>query len=106
MIAGACLILGSCPSGPVGRPRKYKNRAEADRAYKLRKKEREKTREIISTPDPVKAMAVAIAETIVAAVPFERREVTEAREKLLRAARDHVDLAADVSPIFALIDQG
>jgi hypothetical protein len=80
--------------------------AEADRAYKLRKKEREKTREIISTPDPVKAMAVAIGETIVAAVPFERREVTEAREKLLRAARGHVDLAADVSPIFALIDQG
>jgi hypothetical protein len=52
---------------------------EADRAYKLRKKEREKTR--ISTPeceetristhapDPMKDMAVAIAETIVAATP-------------------------------------
>jgi hypothetical protein len=49
MIAGACLILGSFPSGPVGRPRNYKNRAEPDRAYKLRKKEREKTR--ISTPE-------------------------------------------------------
>jgi hypothetical protein len=50
-------------------------------------------------------MAVAIGETIVAAVPFERREVTEAREKLLRAARGHVDLAVDVAPILALVDQ-
>jgi hypothetical protein len=47
MIAGARQILGACTIRTVGRPRKYKNRAECDRAYKLRKKEREKTRKKI-----------------------------------------------------------
>jgi hypothetical protein len=31
--------LGACPSGSVGRPRKYKNRSECDRAYKRRRRE-------------------------------------------------------------------
>jgi hypothetical protein len=52
-------------------------------AYKLRKKEREKTR--ISTP----------------------RFVIEARQRLLmRAAEGHVDPWADIGPIQALVDQG
>jgi hypothetical protein len=47
MISGAFQILGACTTRTIGRPRKYKNRAECDRAYKRRKKEREKTREDI-----------------------------------------------------------
>jgi hypothetical protein len=41
IISGARQILGACAKRGRGRPRKYKNRAEADRAYYLRKKERE-----------------------------------------------------------------
>jgi hypothetical protein len=88
--------------------RKYKNRAERDRAYKLRKQEREKPRistpereeTRISTPDPMKDMAVAIAETIVAALPSALHVL------LVDAARWNVDRDADVAPIRALLDQG
>jgi hypothetical protein len=43
MISGARQILGACATRPVGRPRQYKNRAECDRAYRERRKQREKT---------------------------------------------------------------
>ena len=33
VIANARKMLGSLPRGPVGRPRIYKNRKEADHAY-------------------------------------------------------------------------
>jgi hypothetical protein len=47
MIAGARQILGACATRTVGRPRKYPNRSECDRAYKLRRKERARKREEI-----------------------------------------------------------
>jgi hypothetical protein len=49
MISGAHQILGIAPSRPGGRPRKYKNRAECDRAYRERRKQREKTRDDLLT---------------------------------------------------------
>jgi hypothetical protein len=119
MIAGARQILGACTIRTVGRPRKYKNRAECDRAYKLRKKEREKTRKKIldalsleeATPD---AHALSLKE--VKAIPATARDeirdeiprfVIEARQRLLLdAAQGHVDPAADIAPIQALLDQG
>jgi hypothetical protein len=47
IIAGALGSLGARVSGSVGRPRKYKNRSECDRAYKLRRKERARKRDEI-----------------------------------------------------------
>jgi hypothetical protein len=94
IIAGARQILGACASGPVGRPRIYKNRAEADRAYKLRRKEREKTREIISTP----------IEAVRREEYHEPGAMIGARQRLLLdAAQGHVDPAADIAPIQAFV---
>jgi hypothetical protein len=107
MIAGATQIVVAMGHGSPGRPRKYKNRAERDRAYKLRKQERDKPRistperdeTRISTPDPMKDMAVAIAETIVAALP--QVEPSALHVLLVNAARWNVDSDADVAPIRA-----
>jgi hypothetical protein len=47
MIAGAHQILGACTTRTIGRPRKYKNRAERDRAYRERRKARVETRPMV-----------------------------------------------------------
>ena len=47
IIADAHQILDACITRIKGRPRKYKNRAERDRAYRERRKLREKTCEDI-----------------------------------------------------------
>jgi hypothetical protein len=47
MIRVAQQILTTCHTSTIGRPRKWKNRAERDRAYRERRKQREKTCEDI-----------------------------------------------------------
>jgi hypothetical protein len=48
MIARARLIFGSLPREAAGRPRMYKNRKEADHAFYVRKRDREKIKAISS----------------------------------------------------------
>jgi hypothetical protein len=61
---------------------------------------------------PTKPLAVANAEPEILSPAAEQetleREKLEGKRvwQLYAAAQGHVDLAADVSPIFALIDQG
>jgi hypothetical protein len=63
-------ILATCHTSHIGRPRKYKNRAERDRAYRERKKARDETRKVISTPRIVTAIDVIRARLLdAAAVP-------------------------------------
>jgi hypothetical protein len=73
--------FGACTKGRPGRPRKYKNRAECDRAYRERRRQREKT-----------ASEIARAPSL--------------RGLLVDAARWNVDRDADVAPVRALLDQG
>jgi hypothetical protein len=74
MIADAHQILDACIK--LGRPRIHENRAACQRAYRARRKEREKTR-----GPSLKGL-------------------------LVDAAGWNVDREADVAPILALIDQG
>ena len=91
MIAAARLIYGSLPNEPRGRQRIYKTAKEADHAFYMRHRDRFRENRAISPKnghvseplalarkhadvigralDPMKDMAVAIAETIVAALP-------------------------------------
>jgi hypothetical protein len=55
MISRALGSLGARVSGSVGRPRKYKNRSECDRAYKLRRKERARISVTAELPSPGRA---------------------------------------------------
>jgi hypothetical protein len=80
MVAAACLLFASLPREAPGRPRMYKNSKEADHAYYVRNRDRLR----------------------------KMREISPKRRKkeLFDAAEGHVDPAADIGPIEALLDQG
>jgi hypothetical protein len=128
MIAAARLIYGSLPNEPPGRPRMYKNAKEADHAFYMRHRDRiikleanrrkrkngeathalslEEVKAIHASPqvsarllEEAPALAVAIAETIVAALPKAR--VLSLKEVLVNAAGGNVDREADVLTIRA-----
>jgi hypothetical protein len=100
MIASARLIFGSLPREPPGRPRIYKNSKEADHAYYIRKRDRRKMRAISpNNGHPMKDVAVAIAETIVAAP-------VSLRQRLEEACQANYDACVSVEPIEALLAQG
>ena len=120
-------FFGSLPREAPGRPRIYKNNKEADHAYYIRNRDRHRENRAISPKnghvsgplalarkhadvigralDPMKDMAVAIAETIVAAVPDTGVRVLSLKELLVKAAGGNVDREADVLSIRALLDR-
>jgi hypothetical protein len=104
------LVLGDwgSPKRRRGRPRKYRTRAECDRAYYEPRKQREKTHE--KTRDGTSQHEKTHEKT----APEEIREETLAitrvradlRGRLEEAAGGVADPEADVYPIQALLEQG
>jgi hypothetical protein len=78
IVAGTQHVFVTCNKGRPGRPRKYKNRAECDRAYRERRKQRTQEREKIQF---------------------------NIRTRLIDASNGNIDALADISPIRALIAQ-
>jgi hypothetical protein len=107
MIAAAVKAGGEFPTpqrGRVGRPRKYLTRAECDRAYYERRKQREKIHEKTSQHDKTheKTPPEEIREDTLAIT----RVRADLRGRLEEAAGGMADPGADVYPIQALLDQG
>jgi hypothetical protein len=134
IIADAHQILDACITR-IGRPRKYKNRAERERAYRERKKARDETR-VETSPLPPEAYmtqnSIAMRAHYAARLRDETRVETPTADGgcsicrderrvarvetrpmvpslqglLVDAARHNVDLSAGEEPIRHLIDIG
>jgi hypothetical protein len=101
------------PRSKGGRPRKYADRAECDRAYRKRRKAREETRE--ETDRAERRAARLGEETREETAPAQvRREETPRhiesaeylRTRLIDAAHGNFDLSSSIEPIRTLLDQG
>jgi hypothetical protein len=115
MIAAAVGAYGAWERAPRrqgGRPRKYQNRAECDRAYRERRKLREKTCENTfekTSPDEktcekTQPRRNEMRYEISGSDPLNG--AGNLRVRLLDASHGNADPAADVAPIRALLDQG
>jgi hypothetical protein len=78
-------LMQSCFDACIkpGRPRQYPNRTEKQRAYRARRKQREKSSEV---------KAIHAAPSL--------------RVRLIDASNGNIDALADISPIRALMEQG
>jgi hypothetical protein len=107
MIAAAVKAGGEFPTPQPsrgGRPRKYRTRAECDRAYYERRKRREKTNE--EPPHHEETHEKTALEELREETLVLTRLRADLRGRLEEAAQGHFDADADIAPIRALLDQG